>query len=200
MVNHMFKFQSVTDVSGDVWMQDPPLMRFLFRNARMGGLWLLVRLFVGFEFLEAGVHKFIDPTWMDGSGEAILGFWWQSVATPEPPARPPITFDWYRNFLQLLIDTHTAPWFSQLIVYSELAVGLGLILGAFVGIAAAGALVMNVAFMLAGVNATNPVLILFDFLLILAWKNAGYVGLDRYLLGFLGTPWKQVAAGPVRRA
>jgi thiosulfate dehydrogenase [quinone] large subunit len=41
------------------------------------------------------------------------------------------------------------------------------------------------------VNATNPVLILLDGLLVMAWKNAGYIGLDRYLLGFLGTPWKQ---------
>jgi hypothetical protein len=31
-------------------------------------------------------------------------------------------------------------------------------------------------------------------LLILAWKNAGYIGLDRYLLPLLGTPWKQVPA------
>ena len=30
-------------------------------------------------------------------------------------------------------------------------------------------------------------------LLILAWKNAGYVGLDYFLLPLLGTPWKQKA-------
>ncbi len=30
-----------------------------------------------------------------------------------------------------------------------------------------------------------------EILLILAWKNAGYLGLDRYLLPALGTPWKQ---------
>ena len=32
--------------------------------------------------------------------------------------------------------------------------------------------------------------------LILAWKNAGYIGLDRYLLPVLGTPWKQTR--PIR--
>ncbi len=26
-------------------------------------------------------------------------------------------------------------------------------------------------------------------LLILAWKNAGYIGLDRFFLPALGTPW-----------
>ena len=43
-------------------------------------------------------------------------------------------------------------------------------------------------------------------LLILAWKNAGFIGLDRFLLPLLGTPWKQVrpeevvAPAPVPRA
>ncbi len=102
----------------------------------------------------------------------------------------------YRNFLQFLIDTGSAGWFSYVIVFGELAVGIGLILGAFVGLAAAGGLLMNLAFMLAGTTSTNPVLAILGVLLILAWKNAGYVGLDRYLLPLLGTPWKQTK--PVR--
>jgi len=31
---------------------------------------------------------------------------------------------------------------------------------------------------------------LFGFLLVLAWKTAGYIGLDRFLLPLLGTPWR----------
>ena len=116
---------------------------------------------------------------------------------PPPPARPLITFDWYRNFLQFLSDTGSAGWFSYVIVFGELAVGIGLILGAFVGLAAAGGLLMNMAFMLAGTTSTNPVLAILAVLLILAWKNAGYIGLDRYLLPLLRMPWKQ-APVPVR--
>ena len=97
----------------------------------------------------------------------------------------------YRNFLQFLIDTGSAGWFSYVIVFGELAVGIGLILGAFVGLAAAGGLLMNLAFMLAGTTSTNPALAMLGMLLILAWKNAGYIGLDRYLLPILGTPWRQ---------
>jgi thiosulfate dehydrogenase [quinone] large subunit len=77
------------------------------------------------------------------------------------------------------------------IVFGELAVGLGLILGAFVGLAAAGGLLMNMAFLLAGTVSTNPVLTLLGVLLILAWKNGGYIGLDRLLLPVLGTPWQR---------
>ena len=31
---------------------------------------------------------------------------------------------------------------------------------------------------------------LLGFLLVLAWKTAGYIGLDRFLMPLLGTPWK----------
>ncbi len=50
---------------------------------------------------------------------------------------------------------------------------------------------MNLAFMLAGTTSTNPVLAILGVLLVLAWKNAGFIGLDRYLLPILGTPWRQ---------
>jgi len=159
-------------------------------------VWLVVRIYVGWDFLEAGWHKFTGPAWMNGTGQGILGFWTRAVAIPEAPAKPLITFDWYRNFLQFLIDTNSAGWFSYVIVFGELAVGLGLILGAFVGLAAAGGLLMNLAFMLAGTTSTNPMLAILGVLLVLAWKNAGYIGLDRYLLPILGTPWRQPKQAP----
>jgi thiosulfate dehydrogenase [quinone] large subunit len=190
----MFKVQKVTDEKGQVYIQDPPIARFLFQGTMASWLWLVVRIYVGYDFLEAGWHKFTDPAWMNGSGQGILGFWTRAVAIPAPPARPLITFDWYRGFLQFLIDTNSAGWFGYVIVFGELAVGIGLILGAFVGLAAAGGLLMNMAFMLAGTTSTNPVLAILGVLLILAWKNAGYIGLDRYLLPLIKTPWKQAPA------
>jgi thiosulfate dehydrogenase (quinone) large subunit len=75
------------------------------------------------------------------------------------------------------------------IVFGELAVGLGLIVGAFVGLAAVGGLLLNLAFLLAGTTSTNPILALLGVFLVLAWKNAGYFGLDYFLLPLLGTPW-----------
>jgi thiosulfate dehydrogenase (quinone) large subunit len=187
----MFKVEKVTDANGRVYIQDPPIARVLFQGTIASWLWLVVRIYAGYSFLDAGWHKFSDPAWMNGTGQGILGFWQRAVAIPDAPARPLITFDWYRSFLQFLIDTNSAGWFSYVIVFGELAVGLGLILGAFVGLAAAGGLLMNLAFMLAGTTSTNPVLAILGVLLILAWKNAGYIGLDRFLLPLLGTPWTQ---------
>jgi thiosulfate dehydrogenase [quinone] large subunit len=49
---------------------------------------------------------------------------------------------------------------------------------------------MNWNFMMAGTASINPLLFTISILLILAWKNAGWIGLDRILLPLLGTPWR----------
>ncbi|MBV8715934.1 MAG: DoxX family membrane protein [Chloroflexi bacterium] len=193
----MFKVEKVTDTNGRVWIQDPPIARFLFQGTLASWFWLVVRVYVGYDFLTAGWHKFTTPEWMNGTGAGIIGFWKGALGTTASGA-PVITFDWYRNFLQFLLDTNSAGWFSYVIVFGELAVGIGLILGAFVGLAATGGLLMNMAFMLAGTTSTNPVLAILGVLLILAWKNAGYIGLDRYLLPLFGTPWKQAPPVPAK--
>src|SRR5690349_17420504 len=193
----MFKVEKVTDGRGGVWIQDPPIARFFFQSTMAAWLWLVVRVYVGYDFLIAGWHKFTTPAWMDGSGDGILGFWKGALATT-PSGQPVITYDWYRGFIQFLVDTDSAGWFSYVIVFGELAVGLGLILGAFVGLAATGGLLMNMAFLLAGTTSTNPILAILGVVLILAWKNAGYIGLDRYLLPLLGTPWRQSQPVPAK--
>jgi len=191
----MFKVEKVTDDKGRVLIQDPPIARFLFQSTIMAWVWLVVRVYVGYDFLIAGWHKFTTPAWMDGSGQGILGYWTNALGTTASGA-PIIPFAWYRGSLQFLVDTNSAGWFSYVIVFGELAVGLGLIVGAFVGLAATGGLLMNMAFLLAGTTSTNPVLAILGVLLILAWKNAGYFGLDYFLLPLLGTPWKQPKPAP----
>ena len=173
-------------------ISDPPLARFLFSDTRMAPVWLLVRIYVGWAWLEAGWHK-VETVGsgnyiVDGSG--ILAFWTRIAAIPATPAKPAITYDWYRGFIQLLIDNHAEVVMGKVIAFGETAVGVGLIVGAFVGVAAVGGAFMNLNFMLAGSASTNPVMLLLGFLLVLAWKTAGYIGLDRFLLPLLGTPWR----------
>ena len=50
---------------------------------------------------------------------------------------------------------------------------------------------MNFSFMLAGSSSSNPMLFGLTVFIILAWKNAGWWGLDRYVLPALGTPWRK---------
>jgi thiosulfate dehydrogenase (quinone) large subunit len=185
----MFAVKHVTDEKGNVLVQDPPIAQFLFSNTKASVIWLIVRLYIGYQWLDAGWHKFQDPAWME-TGQGILGFWTRALGVA-PNGKPVITYDWYRTFIQFLVDSGSHPWFAKLIVFGELAVGLGLIVGALVGVAAFFGALMNMSFLMAGTVSTNPVLFLAGILLILAWKNAGYLGIDRYLLPALGTPWKQ---------
>jgi len=147
-------------------------------------------LFTAYQWIVAGYDKFINPAWMDGSGSGILSYWQRAVSVPAT-GNPAITYGWYREFLQFLITINAAPWFSKVIVFGEIGVGVAVLLGAFVGIAASAGLAMNMAYLLAGSTSTNPVLAVLAILLILAWKNAGFLGLDRFLLPLVGTPWKQ---------
>ena len=45
--------------------------------------------------------------------------------------------------------------------------------------------------MLAGTASTNPVLFLAAILLIAAWKVAGFIGADYFILQWIGIPWRQ---------
>lgn len=169
-------------------IQDPPLARFLFADPRAAWLWLLVRLWLGYKWIDAGLHKVTDPAWTQ-SGESILGFWTRAVAIPEA-GKPAISFDWYRAFLQTMIDLEAHRFMGAVIAYGEVLIGVALILGLFTGIAAFAGGFLNWNFLMAGTASTNPVLMVLAIFLVLAWKVAGYIGVDYYLLSRLGTPWR----------
>ena len=151
-------------------------------------VWLILRVWVGYEWLQAGLEKLANPGWVS-TGEALKSFWVRAVAVPAPPAKAAITYDWYRTFLQFMLDSGSYAWFGKLVTYGEILVAVGLILGMTVGFAAFFGALMNFNFMLAGSASTNPVLFLAAVLLMVAWKVAGYYGLDRWVLPALGTPW-----------
>ena len=174
-------------------IEDPPFVRTLFSDPTLAWIWLIARVYIGYQWITSGWGKFNNPAWVD-SGDALKGFLERVVVVPET-GRAAISFDWYRSFIQTLLDTESYTWFAKVIVAGELLVGLALILGAFVGIAAVFGGVMNFNFMLAGTASSNPVMFGLAVLLIMAWKTAGYYGLDYYVLRFLGTPWKREAEG-----
>ncbi len=173
----------------NVVFTDPPVAEKLFNSTAFSVLWLVIRLYVGYQWLQSGLGKLSNPAWTV-TGEALQGFWTRAVAIPEAPARPAIAFDWYRAFLQGLLDSNAHVWFAKLVVAGELLIGAALILGLFTAIAAFFGGFMNWNFMMAGTASTNPVLFALAVLLILAWKTAGYWGLDRFVLPALGTPWQ----------
>lgn len=168
-------------------VEDPQFVKFLFNDVRMSVIWLIARVWLGYQWISSAQGKITNPGWTE-TGEALKGYWTSAVAIPET-GRPAISFGWYRDFLQAMLDAEAYTWFAKLVAYGEVIVGVALIIGAFVGIAAFFGAFMNFNFMLAGSASTNPVLFVVALGLVFAWKIAGFIGADYFLLNWLGTPW-----------
>ncbi len=95
---------------------------------------------------------------------------------------------WYAAFLRW-VGGDGAGIMSKVIALGEVTVGVALILGLFTGIAAFFAGTLTMSFGLAGVAGVNPAFFLFEVLFILGWKVVGRIGLDRFVLPLVGTPW-----------
>ena len=166
---------------------EPRLARFLWSDTRMGWVWLVLRLYVGYQWIEAGWGKLTGSGWVGAqAGTALQGFL-AGVAQKTTGAHPDVS-SWYAWFISAGALHHPA-LLSYIVTYGELAVGIALILGAFTGIAAFFGAFMNVNYLFAGALSINPLLLVIEFLLMLAWRNAGWFGLDRWLLSWLGVPW-----------
>ena len=169
-------------------LEDPPVARKLFGDVRWAWIWLILRVYLGWQWLSAGWGKVNNPAWTgDQAGTAIKGF--VTGALAEAGGAHPNVQAWYGWFLRRAVLPHPASW-GVVIAWGEVLVGVALILGIFTGIGALFGSVMNTNYLLAGTVSTNPILLAIATLLILAWKTAGWWGLDRWLLPVLGTPWR----------
>lgn len=174
------------EMSRRVQIPDPPIAQFLFADTRMAWVWLAVRLYAGYEWLTAGLEKLGNPAWTGSkAGAAVTGF--VLGALKKTTGIHPDVTGWYSSFLHSVVLPHAAFW-SWFVTLGEIAVGLGLILGLFTGIAAFFGGLMNANYLLAGTVSTNPILFILATWLVLAWRIAGYYGLDRWVLPALGVP------------
>lgn len=171
-----------------VALDDSPIAKILFGDVRLAWLWLILRLYVGWEWLQAGWGKLNNPAWTGSkAGTALTGF--INGALAKTAGDHPDVQAWYAWFLQHVVLPRASLW-SFLVSWGETLVGVALILGIFTGIAAFFGSFMNVNYLLAGTVSTNPILFVLATWLVLAWKTAGWWGLDRVALPALGTPWR----------
>jgi len=168
-----------------------PVSRFLFSSTKAAWIWLVIRLYLGYVWLMAGWKKVNSPAWTgENAGAAVKGFVEKALTKAEEGAD---VTGWYASFLENVVLPNVKV-FSFMVAYGEVLVGLGLILGLLTGIAAFFGSLMNVSFLFAGTLSTNPLLFILATWIVLAWKNAGWYGLDRWALPLLGTPWGKVHA------
>lgn len=170
-------------------LETPSIINMLFSDKRFSVLWLAVRVWLGWKWIDASIHKLQSPAWMQ-TGEALKGFWMGAIQVPAE-GRPPIAYDWYRNFLQAMLDAQAYTWFAKVIAVSELLIGIALIVGIFVGLTAFFGGFMNWNFIMAGSASVNGMFFALSVLLVLAWKIAGYIGADYFVLPRLADLWSR---------
>ncbi|MDD2657238.1 MAG: DoxX family membrane protein [Candidatus Pacebacteria bacterium] len=175
-------------------VQQSALAHFLFADKKSAPIWLLARLYLGYEFFMAGWGKLWSQTPMSGTdyivnhswvgsdaGVALAGFVQGAVA--KTAGLHPDVYQWYASFLQSTVLPNVMVW-SNAVVLGEIAIGLGLIVGLCTRSAAFFAFFMAFNFLLAGTVSVNPTLIMLALGIMLAHRVAGNWGLDRFARPF----------------
>jgi thiosulfate dehydrogenase (quinone) large subunit len=182
--------------------EDPSFLKWLLGSPKMALIFLPLRLYLGWQWLSAGIEKVNSPAWTQ-NGTALQGFWTSATKIPAGAKGAAVHYGWYHDFLQFMLNNHWYTWFARLIAFGETTIGILLIIGAFTGLVALTGAFMSFNFMLAGSASTNPLMFILALLMLVGWKIAGYIGADYYLLPAVGTPWQpgdvvDAARGPQR--
>lgn len=157
----------------------------------VGILWLLARLWLGYEWLYAGIEKAFGEgsvAWVGPkAGAAVTGFLKGAIAKSplaegfDPIKTPhPAVQQWYAELVQNVFLPN-ATLFSYLVAYGEVLVGIALILGVFTRFSALMGVVMALAFMFAGSTSTLPQLLVVGMVILFAGPSLTYYALDRFL-------------------
>ena len=158
---------------------------WLFRSKAASLIWLVARLWLGYEWLNAGYQKLWgseNAAFWNHNGIAVKGYAAASVAASST-GKGGASYGWWAAFLHNFVIPN-AGWIAKFISIAEFLIGILLILGLLTGLAAVGGVILNLVYMLSGTAGVNPVYAFVGVFLILAWRNAGYLGLDYFVL-----PW-----------
>ena len=159
---------------------------WLFRAKAASVIWLALRLWLGYEWLNAGYQKIWGSEsaafWNNG-GIGVKGYATASIAG-NASGKGGATYGWWAAFLHNFVIPN-ADWIAKLVAISEFVIGLLLIVGLFTGLAAIGGVALNMVYMFSGTAGVNPFYALAGLFLILAWRNAGYLGLDHFVFPWL---------------
>lgn len=155
---------------------------WLYRSKAASVIWLIARLWLGYGWLNAGYQKLWGSEkaafWNGGGG--VKGFATAGI-TGSTAGKGGASYGWWAGFLHNFVLPN-ASWIAKVVTVSELVIGVLLILGLFTGAAAFAGLTLNLVYMFTGSAGVNPAYAIVAVLLILAWRNAGYLGLDRFIL------------------
>lgn len=174
----------------NTYYPEPKISKFLFASKYMAVFWLVVRVYLGWLWLTAGIGKVwadggLNGAWVGPNASAAGGY--LRGALGRATGEDATVAGWYGWLIEHVFLPNTA-LFSNLVALGEVLVGAALILGFLTGFSAFMGGMMNAAFLLAGTLSSNPLMFILATWLVLAWRVAGYYGLDYYVLPWLGAP------------
>ena len=150
-----------------------------FTNRYASPLWLALRLYLGWIFLQFGWRK-LETGWLAGDP---MGAVIKQIAS----GALPVSFAPFRDFCAFLIDSGLTPLLSHTMPFMELAVALAFISGILVVPAAIGASILLVNFILSGIGTLNfeGRILLGLALLVLAYRVVDVIGFQALALRIL---------------
>ncbi|MBB6671759.1 DoxX family protein [Cohnella nanjingensis] len=161
------------------------VMRWFKENVWAAVAITLLRIYVGWQWIDAGWHKLTG-------GFNATGFLKGATTKPVTDhATQAVIFPNYTYFLEHFALPN-AKLINVLIPLGEFLIGIGLIVGGLTLTAAFFGMMLNLLFLFAGTVSTNPWLLLLAFVIFTAGANAGRFGLDAYLLPWLAKGWTKL--------
>ncbi|WP_248737194.1 DoxX family protein [Neobacillus rhizosphaerae] len=151
--------------------------KFLRENKISAVLLTVIRLYLGYSWFTAGLHKITG-------GFDAAGFLKGVTANPVKGPDGAMVYGWYVEFLKNFALPNV-DFFNFIVPWGETLIGVGLLLGCLTTAAMFFGLVMNFAFFLAGTVSHNPTDIFLGFIILTAGYNAGRIGLDRWVVPFI---------------
>ncbi|MDR6999979.1 DoxX family protein [Neobacillus niacini] len=151
--------------------------QFLRENKSATVILTILRLYLGYSWFTAGLHKVMG-------GFDATGYLKGAIANPVKGPEGEVVFGWFVGFLKGFALPNV-DLFNILVPWGELFIGLGLILGCFTTAAIFFGLMMNFTFFLAGTVSHNPRDIFLGFIILAAGYNAGKIGLDHWVIPFI---------------
>jgi uncharacterized membrane protein YphA (DoxX/SURF4 family) len=152
-----------------------------FTNKYASPIWLALRLYLGWIWFQMSISK-LQAGWLtsDPIGQMLKLVENGTIAVPLP---------FYRGVAAMLVDLGITPMLSHSMPFMEMAVALSFATGVLVPVAAVGAILLNINFVLSGIGnieLDGPV-IAGQVLLVLSYRVVGTLGFQKLAARILGT-------------
>ena len=159
-------------------------LRWPFVHRYASPIWLAVRVYLGWTWLQVGLGQ-VNSGWLTSDP---IGLMFTQIV--EGKIAVPLLF--YRDVASMLLAGGISPLISHSMPIAQIAVALAFFSGVLVVPAAIGAILLNLNIILSGIGliALDGQFIMLQLLLILAWRSASRLGVERLLVRGGAALWR----------